>query len=88
MHYISSFADNAVSLKSFLNEEIGRLKVLLEGSLESLEISSDEEMRNKTNTIIEKLNEFSTKGVEENLLLTVLKTQSLVKEINSNGDSN
>jgi len=88
MHYISSFADNAVSLKSFLNEEIGRLKVLLEGSLESLEISSDEEMRNKANTIIEKLNAFSTKGVEENLLLTVLKTQSLVKEISSNGDSN
>ena len=88
MHYISSFSDNAVSLKSFLNEEISRLKVFLENSLENLEISSDEDMKKKTNTIIEKLETFSTKGIEENLLLTVLKTQSLVKEISSNGDSN
>lgn len=88
MHYISSFSDNAVSLKSFLNEEITRLKLFLENSLENLEISSDEEMKEKTNTIIEKLETFSSKGVEENLLLTVLRTQSLVKEISSNGNSN
>ena len=88
MHYISSFSDNAVSLKSFLNEEISRLKVFLENSLENLEISSDEDMKKKTNTIIEKLETFSTKGIEENLLLTVLKTHSLVNEISSNGDSN
>ena len=47
MHYISSFSDNAVSLKSFLNEEISRLKVFLENSLENLEISSDEDMKKK-----------------------------------------
>ena len=88
MHYISSFSDNAVSLKSFLNEEIYRLKSFLQNSLENPNISSDEDMKIKTSTIIEKLETFSTKGVEENLLLTVLKTQSLVKEISSNGNSN
>tara|TARA_R100000008_G_C3566141_1_gene159250 strand:- start:435 stop:1265 length:831 start_codon:yes stop_codon:yes gene_type:complete len=87
-HYISSFSDNAVSLKVFLNEEIDRLKKELIESIKKSEISSDKNMIEKTNAIIEKLNTFSTKGIEENLLLSVLKTQSLVKEISADGDSN
>ena len=87
-YYISSFSDNALSLKAFLNEEISRLKLALVKSVKSLEISEDEQMIQKTNQIIEKLNSFSSKGVREDLLLTILKTQSLVKEIQSDGDSN
>lgn len=86
-YYISSFSDNALSLKTFLNEEISRLKLALLKSAKSSEISKDEQMIEKTNQIIEKLNSFSSKGVKEDLLLTILKTQSLVKEIQSNGDS-
>tara|TARA_R100000315_G_C5233102_1_gene144168 strand:- start:2046 stop:2876 length:831 start_codon:yes stop_codon:yes gene_type:complete len=86
-HYISSFTDNAVSLKVFLNEEIARLKNLLIEADSIDEISNDQEMKNKTNTIIEKLNGFSKQQINEGLLLTVLKTQSLVKEIYTNGNS-
>ena len=86
-HYISSFTDNAVSLKVFLNEEIARLKNLLIEADSINEISNDQEMKNKTNTIIEKLNGFSKQQINEGLLLTVLKTQSLVKEIYTNGNS-
>ena len=87
-HYISSFADNAVSLKVFLNEEILRLKTELKNSKNLQEFFNDESMSIKANTIVEKLESFSNQPVNDNLLLTVLKTQALVKEISTNGNSN
>ena len=42
-------------------------------------------MVDKTKSIIEKLESFYKKEVDENVLLTVLKTQKLVKEIFENG---
>ena len=40
-YYVSSFADNALSLKIFLNEEVGRLKTELKQSLNIEEIKND-----------------------------------------------
>ncbi len=85
-YYISSFADNAVELKMFLNEEILRLKESLRSASATDEVAADPEMINKTNLIITKLDSFATATVNEKLLLTVLKTQQLVKEIYNNGD--
>ena len=87
-HYISSFADNAVSLKVFLNEEIMRLKIELKNSKNLQEFSNDQNMLSKANAIVEKLESFSDQPINDSLLLTVLKTQALVKEINTNGNSN
>ena len=87
-HYISSFADNAVSLKVFLNEEIMRLKIELKNSKNLQEFSNDQNMLSKANAIVEKLESFSDQPINDSLLLTVLKTQALVKEINTNGKSN
>tara|TARA_R100001163_G_scaffold60824_1_gene50396 strand:+ start:443 stop:1273 length:831 start_codon:yes stop_codon:yes gene_type:complete len=86
-YYISSFSDNALSLKTYLNEEILRLKLALSKSAITSEISKDNQMLNKANKIIEKLDSFAQQGIKDDLLLTVLKTQSLVKEIQSDGDS-
>ena len=80
-HYIASFADNGVELKFYLNEEIARLKVELDKAKEISEIKSDKEMLKKTNQIIEKLNSYAQQNISEELLTTVLKTQSLVKEL-------
>tara|TARA_R110000824_G_scaffold122222_6_gene279099 strand:- start:4552 stop:5382 length:831 start_codon:yes stop_codon:yes gene_type:complete len=85
-YYISSFTDNAVSLKIFLNEEIGRLKTKLKEARSIDEISRDENMLKKTNMILEKLESFSRKPIADEVLLTILKTQALVREINTNGD--
>tara|TARA_R110002020_G_scaffold254777_3_gene468553 strand:+ start:357 stop:1184 length:828 start_codon:yes stop_codon:yes gene_type:complete len=85
-HYISSFADNALGLKVFLNEEIARLKLKLNEALEIQEIKNDLEMCNKAKRIIEHLNTFAKQDFNDEMLLTVLKTQSLVKEIYSNAD--
>ena len=86
-YYIASFSDNALELKAFLNEEIGRLKTKLVDARDVEEIKADEAMLDKTNQIIEKLSSFAAVGINENVLLTVLKTQSLVEEI-YNGDNN
>ena len=86
--YISSFADNSLELKMFLNEEIERLKNKLIEAKSLDEISSDEIMGNKTDKIIDKLNSFSSATINDDVLTTVMKTQQLVKEIYDNVDSN
>jgi len=85
-HYISSFADNALGLKIFLNEEILRLKLQLNEALSISEIKNDIEMHNKTKKIVERLNTFAKQEFNDEMLLTVLKTQSLVKEIYSDAN--
>jgi hypothetical protein len=86
-HYIASFADNGMELKIFLNSEIGRLKECIEKARTLEDLKDDDEMLTKTNQIIEKLQSFAKEGINENILMTVLKTQSLVEEI-YNGDNN
>jgi hypothetical protein len=83
MHYITSFVDNSIELKIFLNEEIGRLKQRLEDAKETEEIKTDKMMVEKTDNIIVKLNNYSKEVISEKLLLTILQTQKLVKEIYS-----
>jgi hypothetical protein len=86
-YYIASFADNALELKVFLNEEISRLKTKLAESKEVEEIKNDEDMLQKTSKVIEKLQSFATEEITEDVLSTVLRTQSLVEEIyNGNND--
>ena len=80
-YFISSFTDNSLTLKTFLNSEIARLKGSLTEALSTSEISLDTHMVEKTNQIIEKLNGLYTEDISESVLLTVLKTQMLVQEI-------
>jgi hypothetical protein len=86
-HYISSFTDNSIELKMFLNEEIGRLKEKLEEAKSLDEIKSDISMTDKADKIISKLNSYSQETISENVIMTVLKTQQLVKEIHEDGRS-
>jgi len=80
-YYVTSFSDNSLQLKIFLNEEIGRLKKKLDEAKRTSYIKEDEDMTNKTEKIISRLQGFSKQTINENVLLTVLKTQSLVQEI-------
>jgi len=80
-HYITSFSDNSLELKMFLNEEIGRLKDSLVEAKNIEDISLDDLMVEKTNKVLNLLDGFSNETISENVILTVLKTQQLVKEI-------
>ncbi len=78
--YIKSFVDNSVEFKMFLNEEIKRLKDQVIKSKSSQIILSDSDMLTKTEAIVEKLESFKNSEIDENLLSTILKVQSLVRE--------
>ena len=82
--YISSFSDNAVGLKSFLNEEIGRLKVAITDSQSAPEFVDDKEMLEKARKVEKMLESFATQQITDELLIKVLKTQELVKELTNN----
>jgi len=86
--YIKSFVDNSVEFKMFLNEEIKRLKNKIEVAKTNKLFMADTDMLHKTEMIIEKLNGFKDTKIDEHVLTTVLKVQSLVKETTENGNSN
>ena len=85
--YIASFADNSLSLKMYLNDEIARLKEAVSAAQDNDIFTNDADMSNKAQQILERLESFATEEISEHVLLTVLKTQKLVEEINSDGDN-
>tara|TARA_R110002110_G_scaffold36003_5_gene120690 strand:- start:579 stop:1412 length:834 start_codon:yes stop_codon:yes gene_type:complete len=87
-HYITSFTDNSLELKMFLNEEIARLKKELTAAKKREEFQADSAMSEKADHIIEKLNSFNATEIGEDVLNTIIKTQQLVKEIYTDADSN
>ena len=86
-HYITSFADNAVELKTYLNEEIARLRAVLVEASKGDDFGTDESMKSKAGLIVEKLDTYAKTEINDNILLTVLKTQELAKEL-GNGNNN
>ena len=76
-----SFSDNSLALKSYLNEEITRLKTVVQESRKLEEFISDKDMDEKAQQIIEKLNSFKGEQISESVISTVLKTQALTKEL-------
>jgi hypothetical protein len=83
--YVSSFADNSLALKMYLNDEIARLKEELVRATEGEEFKNDVEMTEKATLVIEKLDSFAQEAISDMVLLTVLKTQELVEEISLDG---
>jgi hypothetical protein len=86
--YISSFSNEELELKIYLNRELGRLKESLEKATEVKEVAADEEMINKTKLVKERLESLSSETtLTEATLFTILKTQELVKEIYDDGSN-
>ena len=81
--YISSFSDNGVEFKMYMNEEVGRLKEKVKESLETEEIISDKEMTESTKKVYDLLEECSAKPIDEELVEQVLNIQNFVKEVES-----
>jgi len=79
--YISSFADNSLSLKSYLNEEITRLKCAIVESTTTKEFVEDSDMVSRAQDVIKLLESYSTRNVDEEVLNTILKTQELAREL-------
>lgn len=79
--YVTSFVDNGIELKIFLNEEIGRLKKYVSSSLNSEEMKNDSEMLKKTKDVLKILESFRKERIGKKLVNKVLQIQNLVEEI-------
>ena len=84
-NYIFSFSDNGVSLKTYLNEEIGRLREIVKDSLTLNGVANDPDMITKTNKILEFFDSLKEKQLTENDIEKLLKIQSLADEVQSDG---
>lgn len=87
-HYIASFSDNALGLKTFLNEEISRLKDIMAAARQSEHVKEDSDMVEKSKQVLTILDSYAQGGVNEKMLTTILKTQKLAKEMSTDGHNN
>jgi|TARA_E500000318_G_scaffold53298_2_gene49608 hypothetical protein len=83
-HYVSSFADNGIELKVYLNDEIGRLKEELQDMKKEDPVKSDENLKEKVNQVYNILENSKNKEIDTETIEVVLKTQDLLKEMKSN----
>jgi len=76
-NFIISFSDNGVGLKTFINEEIHRLRT----SLQSLNESTYAQNASK---VVDKLNSFKERRLDEQMLKDLFYIQDLVYEVTKN----
>ncbi len=82
--YIYSVSDNGISLKTYLNEEVGRLRDKVKASLDAKEISADPEMVEKTEKVLEFLNSLTETKLDEASIKKIMQIQGLVREVETN----
>ena len=80
-YYILSPAENNIQLKVYLNEELGRLKEIVGDSLELKEIKADEAMATSTEQVLNLMEGFKQKEIDDDMIKQVLKVQELAREI-------
>lgn len=85
MRFVYSMSDNGVSLKSYLNEEIGRLRSVIVESKELTEVKSDSSMLEKTEKVVEFLDSLREVPLDEGVIKKILKVQELASEVSING---
>ena len=83
-HYIASFSDNSLSLKVYLNDEVARLKEELKASLNTHILQEDADMLLKTKKVIDRMESLKEATLDDNTITTILRTQAIVKEFQSN----
>lgn len=82
--YIFSVSDNGVSLKSYLNEEIERLRNRVNSSLELQEVQSDDHMIEKTKKVLDFLDNLKNTKLDERAIKKIMQVQELVREVENN----
>ena len=78
-NFIISFSDNGVGLKTFINEEIHRLR----SSLQNL---NENQYAQNASKVVDKLNSFSERRIDEQMLRDLFFIQDLVHEVTKNGN--
>jgi hypothetical protein len=84
--FVSSFSDNGLQLKLYLNEEVGRLKNEINKSLLIEEFVADPQMNFKAREVLSILDSYKTVKPNKEMVRQVGQIQSLVSEIRSNAN--
>ena len=84
--YIYSFSDGGLAFKVYLNEEIGRLREVVNDSLILEEVAEDEEMVQKTKEVLEIIESFKKEKINTGMIEKVMKIQKLASEIQTDGN--
>ena len=84
--YIASFHDNKIELKVFLNEEISNLRAALTSANDRAAEDNNTTLCNKIAEVINVVDESSKSEVTIETITKILKIQSLVKELETNGN--
>lgn len=80
-NYVLSFTDNGLSLKLYLNEEIGKLKEEVVKAKECKEIIEDSLMLEKTDKVISLIESMkASANLSEEIIKQLLKIQEFVEE--------
>tara|TARA_R110002051_G_scaffold198267_2_gene265500 strand:+ start:564 stop:1403 length:840 start_codon:yes stop_codon:yes gene_type:complete len=79
--FITSFHNNGLELKTYLNEEIGRLKGELEKSFLEEEFISDPQMLLNAKKVMKILESCKDKKPDKEMVEEIIKIQGLVQEI-------
>jgi len=82
-NYITSFADNGLELKVYLNKEIARLKENLQFAISNYE---DKLVVDRLQRVMNVVESFKDKTINRNLIEKVLGVQSLIGELIKNDD--
>ena len=80
-NYIVSFSDNGVGLKSFLNEEIGRLKNAVQQQIIEGSTTPNSENFKK---VKEKLDNYSKTPINQQMVEEIFYIQDLIAEVSKN----
>lgn len=82
MNYITSFSDNGLGLKSFINEEISRLKGELTICTKKRKIVENDAFLAKTKQVLSQLDNYSKVKISEDMVKEIFYIQDLVAEVN------
>ena len=84
--FVSSFSDNGLQLKVYLNEEIWRLKSEINKSLLIEEFVADPQMNSKAQEVLSILDSYKNAKPNKEMVKQVAQIQSLVSEIRNNAN--
>mgnify|MGYP001186657808 CR=1 FL=1 len=79
--YISSFTDNGLELKVYLNEELQSLRETVIEARQSTEFSGDEDFSTRLHTVTNILNNLKENKIDDKMIRKVIKIQDLVEEL-------
>jgi len=85
-YYITSFTDQGLELKIFLNEEIDRLKKELHKTILTETVQNDKKLFGKTKKVLNIVENFRNREVDNKMVEIILKVQELVKETSNYGN--